>query len=219
MKTLLVVATLLEIKPLLERAQKKTFSNSLYTYCINGKEVDVVCTGVGMVATAFHLATVLATNKYQFVINAGIAGSFDKSLPLGAVVEVVEDQFSEMGADDNGNFMSLIDLNLMSSNEFPYQAGLLNNKQSGISLSYPKVKGITVNTVHGSEQTIQKTIIRCSPQVESMEGAAFFYACKSAKTPCLQIRSISNYVERRNRASWNIPLAVNNLNTELLKLL
>ena len=81
------------------------------------------------------------------------------------------------------------------------------------------MKSITVNTVHGCEERISKTEARFHPQLESMEGAAFFYACKTAKVPCVQIRSISNYVERRNKTSWNIPLAIHNLNIEILKLL
>ena len=58
-----------------------------------------------------------------------------------------------------------------------------------------------------------------NPQIESMEGAAFFYACKIARIPCLQIRSISNYVERRNKASWDILLAIKTLNNEILNLI
>ena len=81
------------------------------------------------------------------------------------------------------------------------------------------MKSITVNKAHGSEERIAKTVDRFKPQVESMEGAAFFYACKIAKIPCLQIRAISNYVERRNKASWDISLAVQSLNTEILKLI
>ena len=52
-----------------------------------------------------------------------------------------------------------------------------------------------------------------------MEGAAFFYACLLAKIPFLEIRSISNYVEARNRETWNLPLAINNLNQILIEIL
>jgi futalosine hydrolase len=55
-----------------------------------------------------------------------------------------------------------------------------------------------------------------------MEGAAFFYACREAGVPCLQIRAVSNYVEKRNRDNWHIGLAIKNLNTfamDLLKML
>jgi futalosine hydrolase len=220
MKTLIVSETHLELKPLLEKSEKMNrIDDKLSTYQIDGYEFDLLCTGVGMVATAFHMGRVLAVNSYDKVINAGIAGSFEKNIPLGTVVEIVEDEFPEMGADDGEHFLSLLDLELIEADDFPYQSGVLTNEQNVWSLAYPKVKSITVNTVHGCEERIAKTEERFRPQVESMEGAAFFYACKTAKISCLQIRSISNYVERRNRASWNIPLAIHNLNTEILKLL
>ena len=220
MKTLIVSATHLELKPLLEKAEKiNRIDDKLSTYKLDDQEFDLLCTGVGMVATSFHMGRVLANNSYHKVMNAGIAGSFEKNIPLGTVVEIVEDQFPEMGADDGEHFLSLIDLELIKADDFPFQSGVLSNEQSSWNLTYPKVKSITVNTVHGCEERISKTEARFHPQLESMEGAAFFYACKTAKVPCVQIRSISNYVERRNKTSWNIPLAIHNLNIEILKLL
>ena len=52
-----------------------------------------------------------------------------------------------------------------------------------------------------------------------MEGASFFYSAMISETNCLQIRSVSNRVESRNRDNWDIPLAVKNLNTFALELL
>jgi futalosine hydrolase len=46
-----------------------------------------------------------------------------------------------------------------------------------------------------------------------MEGAAFFYACRQMNVHGMQIRAVSNYVEKRNREAWNIGLAIKNLNT------
>lgn len=220
MKILIVSATHLELKPLLEIAEKVCrIDDKFSTYTLQGIEFDLLCTGVGMVATSFHMGRVLALNSYSKVINVGIAGAFEKDISLGTVVEVVEDQFPEMGADDGEHFLSLLDLDLIEADDFPFQSGVLSNEQGLWNLPYLKVKAITVNTAHGSEDRISKTEKRFVPQVESMEGAAFFYACKSAKVPCIQIRSISNYVERRNKASWNIPLAIKNLNAEILNLL
>jgi futalosine hydrolase len=73
------------------------------------------------------------------------------------------------------------------------------------------VSALTVNTAHGDEKSIEKIKTLFNPQVESMEGAAFFYACLFEGITCSQIRTISNKVEKRNRDSWDIPLAVKNL--------
>jgi futalosine hydrolase len=72
----------------------------------------------------------------------------------------------------------------------------------------PAVRGITVNTVHGHEPSIAAARERFAPQVESMEGAAFMYACLVSGVPFAQVRAVSNMVERRNRAAWKLPDAV-----------
>jgi len=82
-----------------------------------------------------------------------------------------------------------------------------------------KAKGITVNTIHASEEAIVKVKTLYNPLTESMEGAAFMYACMLQELKYIQIRSISNYVEKRNKASWNIPFAINNLNNTLIAIL
>jgi futalosine hydrolase len=81
------------------------------------------------------------------------------------------------------------------------------------------VNGITVNTVHGDEGSIAEVVARCKPAVESMEGAAFMYACLVAGIPFAQVRAVSNRVERRNRDAWNIAGAVQELGRVALHLL
>jgi futalosine hydrolase len=44
-----------------------------------------------------------------------------------------------------------------------------------------------------------------------MEGAAFMYACLIADVPFAQVRAVSNVVERRNRESWRLADAIDNL--------
>ena len=81
------------------------------------------------------------------------------------------------------------------------------------------VKGISVNKVNGNQQGIDKVVQKYHPDVESMEGAAFLYACLTESVPCLQIRSVSNYVEIWDKDTWNIPLAVENLNKTAMKII
>ena len=82
-----------------------------------------------------------------------------------------------------------------------------------------RVEGITVNTVHGEEESIKRVLSRVNPGVETMEGAAFFYVCKREGQACAQIRAISNYVEKRDKGSWEIELALKNLSTVTLDIL
>ena len=223
MKVLLVSATSLEIEPLCAGLRLvKKHEGHITSYTGKNVEMDVLLTGVGMVATAYWVGRAIASGSYDVAINAGICGSFDRQLPIGEVVNVVEDSFPEMGTEDGEYFLSLIDLDLLGRDEFPFTNGVLENK---VTYNHPmldllrKVKGITVNRVHGQAHSIGKLLETIQPDVETMEGAAFLYACQSIGLKCLQLRSVSNYVETRNRTAWNIPLAIRNLNQTLTELL
>lgn len=223
MKVLLVSATSPEIEPLLFglRFLKKQ-EGHITSYTGKNLETDVLLTGVGMVATAYWVGRALASNSYDVAINAGICGCFDRKIPIGEVVTVVEDSFPEMGAEDGEYFLSLIDLDLLGRDEFPFTNGILDNKEifnHPALASLRKVKGITVNKVHGQSHSIGQLLETMQPDIETMEGAAFLYACQSIGLRCLQLRSVSNYVETRNRTAWNIPLAIRNLNLTLSELL
>ena len=202
MRILIVSATSFELA-----AVKEAFSAS------NNHEIETLLTGVGMIATSFSLTHKLATEKFDLAINIGIAGAFDKTLELGEVVDVVRDQFSEELVEDGKELKTYQEIGLQKGSSIynsTFEISQLD-KLSTTPASFKKVEGITVNTVHGNEKSIKEVVKRLNPQIESMEGAAFFYVCNQMKVPALQIRAISNYVEKRNRDAWKIKLALNNL--------
>jgi futalosine hydrolase len=168
-----------------------------------------------MVATAAWCSRILvATASYDLALNVGVCGSFDRSLAPGAVVHVMSDRMPELGAEDDDRFLTIQDLRLLGNEEFPFQGGaLVNSKPPAIAAlrALPTVAGITVNTVHGREHSIAAIAERVNPQVESMEGAGFMFACLIHDVPFAQVRGVSNVVERRNRAAWRIREAVDNV--------
>lgn len=174
-------------------------------------EVDVLTTGVGMVATAAWCSRALQAGSYGLALNLGVCGSFDPAIPPGAVVHVVSDTLAELGAEDGDAFLTLEQLGLLDGDEFPFRSGRLVNDAppaNPVLAALPRVSGITVSTVHGDQRTIARVVERLHPQVESMEGAAFMYACLIHGVPFAQVRAVSNVVERRNRAAWKMPEAV-----------
>lgn len=199
MKILLVAATSAEIGLLTEHFNlpNKDF--------IQTPEFDILITGVGMTATAFALGRHLSA-KYNLVLNLGIAGCYDRNISLGTVLNVSTDEFAELGAEDKNGFIPIEELGFGKSRYSAFN-NLLNDSVSGLK----KVNGITVNKVHGIEENIAAVRERLNPVTESMEGAAVLYCCEKSAMPCLQIRSISNYVEARNRDNWQIGLAIKNL--------
>jgi len=81
------------------------------------------------------------------------------------------------------------------------------------------VRAITVNAATGSEKTRRMHLEKFNPDIETMEGATFFYICSQENIPFLALRAISNMVERRNKSNWKIPLALNNLSDKLIEVL
>ena len=215
MKILLVSATYLEIEPLLLQFQlEQEVNQKLKRYTYNKHEIDVLIPGVGMTCTAYWMGKTLATKLYDVAINLGLAGSFDDDLTIGDSVNIISDQISELGAEDGESFLSLIDMNLINDEDYVLNHGVMKNTiplVNPVIDSLKKVSAITVNTTHGAAISIQKIKELFKPQVESMEGAAFFYACLLEGITCTQIRTISNIVEIRNKDNWNIPLGVKNL--------
>ncbi|RZM28374.1 MAG: futalosine hydrolase [Pedobacter sp.] len=199
MKTLVVAATHAEIQGLFAHY------NLAEAPFVETAGFDILITGVGMTATAFALGRTLST-KYNLVLNLGIGGCFDRHIPLGQLVHVTSDTFAELGAEDKDTFLPIDELGFGKSiySSTPYPLAVPGNLKEG--------SGITVNTVHGNTGSIRRVEQRLHPLIESMEGAAVFYACEQLNIPAIQVRSISNYVEQRNREAWKIGLAIANLN-------
>lgn len=209
MEILVVAATTDEIELTIRAYESPAFKERL-----TGKNVHVLVTEVGMTATAFALGRELSNKHYDLAINAGIAGAFDRSLSIGEVVFIYMDCFSELGAEDGSAFIPLDELGLGKTSIRP-DVTMKSFQLPGLR----KARSITVNKVHGKSESISDTVRRLNPQTESMEGGAFFYSCNKSGIPCVQLRAVSNYVEQRNRAAWNIPLAIRNLNETLQQFL
>jgi futalosine hydrolase len=223
MKLLLIAATAAEIKPLLSYLGLKNIGEGVIQKKKIGKyNLSILVTGVGMTATAYNMGRAFATAKFDLAINAGIAGSFLKNIPLGSTVNITEELFADLGAEDDARFIDLFEIGLLNKNQPPFKNGSLKNTLSTTLVSIKKlkkVKGISVNKVHGNTKNILNIMKKYSPAIESMEGAAFHYACLKEKINYTEIRCVSNYVEKRDRSKWNIPLAVKNLNDFLIELL
>ena len=194
MRIVIVAATAAEIAPLASMLDRRT-------------DIHTLITGVGMVATAAQCAHALARAKYDFALNLGLCGSFDAAIAPAAVVHVTSDRLAELGAEDGDRFLPIEALKLPSD----HVVVNTNPPRNAALARLPAVSGITVNTVHGREATIAAVVERWRPQVESMEGAAFMYACRLAGVPYAQVRAVSNVVERRNRGAWKIKEAIDAL--------
>jgi futalosine hydrolase len=186
-------------------------------------EITPLITGVGSVATAWAMTKIFSSGlKADLAINIGIAGSYRDDLPVGDVVIPVNDCFADAGVESSSGFLTLAEAGLVDPDAFPFKSGRLfsNNRfVSGASRLFRPVNAITVNTSTGMQNNIKLISEKYHPDIETMEGAAFFYVCSRENIPFLALRAVSNRVEPRNRDKWNIPLAIKNLSEKLGELL
>lgn len=214
MNILLTAATSFEIQPASDFLASKQFSS-------NKKRVNVLITGVGSIATTYNLGRTIQSGKPDYILQAGLAGSFHNDLLPGSVVYVREELFGDLGAVEDKDFRDVFDLGLISHDEYPFTGRTLKNPNSGLADSYglTAVRSVTINEITTMKERIELLRNKYQPDIESMEGAACHYVCLREKIPFAQIRGISNYVGERNKENWNIRQAVNNLNKVVIELL
>ena len=195
---LVVVATKNEIVPFLEAFPFKQIEEDVVETTISQKNVSI-----------------LTNRTYELVINVGVCGAFNRSLKIGEVVEIISEQLTDLGAENGNSFISLFDMGLLNEDDTPFKNKKLNQSNNYL-FDCKKVNGITVNTCHGNNATIEQIMCQYSGvDVESMEGGAIFFVCLLERVKFIQLRAVSNYVEKRNVEAWNLPLAIKNVNSKL----
>src|ERR1044072_3627851 len=128
MRILVVTATEAEVAPLAASLDPVPGRSSrLKSYTHERHAVDILITGVGMVATATWCSGVFARERYDLVLNAGVCGSFRPALPPGSVVHVTTDHIADFGAEDGDAFLTVQELQLLPADEFPWTSGRLVN--------------------------------------------------------------------------------------------
>lgn len=220
MRILLCSATTFEIAPTVTWLRERADKTEANVLTFGQVKVEVIFTGVGLTATAFALGHRFGKDEVpQLAIQAGVGGAINRELALGSVVRISSEVFADLGAEDqDGTFMNLAAIGLPPGPPFN-EAGVLI-PESAAHLPFTSVPAISVNRVSGSAATIAaRKQLYPDAQVESMEGAAFFYACMQSGVEPLQLRAISNYVAPRNRDAWKMGEAIGKLNEELQKVL
>lgn len=227
---LLVAATDTELSPLRVRLDDDAAAHGHAP----GVAFRYLVTGVGPVATATALTEELLRHPVDLVFDIGLAGALDASLPLRHVALVTSETLGDLGAEDrDGRHLDLFTLGLLDRDAAPFSGGkLLGLPRAPIPTAHPHrarlerlvatlarhlpsadeyLAGTTVSRAHGSAAGIAAFRERNDAALESMEGAAVFYAALRQNTPCLQLRAVSNHVVPRDRDAWDVPGALDRL--------
>jgi futalosine hydrolase len=214
-KCLVIASTYREIEPFMKayREDMSKWDDRL--------EIDVLVTGVGLTATTYSLARQVFLKRPDLVIQAGIAGSFDKRIKPGSVHIVSDDCIGDEMVIDGRKLFTVFDLGLRKKDHPPYRNEWLKNphrevlKMTGLD----SVKAISVNQVNTDKKTIRILRKKYKASLESMEGAALHLVCLCENIPFLQIRAVSNVVGERRKEKWKLGKSVSVLNKTLFEML
>lgn len=210
MHILLTAATTFEIQPVTEYLKQSGLSHT----------VDTCITGIGMMATTWQLTRHIRQQRPDYILQAGIAGSFSPHFPPGRVVIVEREIVGDLGVEENGSFTDVFEMGLQAEGNDPATARWLINpyasnwEQQGL----PLVKGVTINEISTRPARIQYFQQNLSVTVESMEGAALHYVSLQEDIPFLQLRAVSNFVGVRDKQQWKIQEAISALNEQLINI-
>lgn len=212
-KILVAIATFEELKPFfISKGIENIAVGEVLSIPSGWFTADFLICGVGSVAMASNVSRYLAKSDVHFALNLGICGSYNGRLELGQLVQP-RSGIQLMEIEDNGNYSTVFESGITNCNQFPFQQGVLYNRSPQMigSKKIMEVASLSSDIVHGSLGSIQRISEKYKPDVESMEGAAFFYSCLMAGVPFAEFRAVSNFVEPRDKSKWKLALAIENL--------
>ena len=213
MNCLLIAATPVEISPFLESLRAGLEINA-------DIQTDVLITDIGLTASTYSLGRQVQIKRPDLVIQAGVGGCFDHSIPTGSVMAIKQEAIADQSVIELNALKTLFDLKLVPENQYPFSKGWLINRHDVLKkVKLKKVRGISVNEITTDKKKVKFYQEHFNPVVESMEGAALHYVCLMENIPFIQLRAVSNYIAERNKKNWNMKESISNLNTALIRLL
>jgi futalosine hydrolase len=178
-------------------------------------ELQVFDGGPGPVGAALSTASLLAqTPTYDLVISAGIAGGFRGRAEIGDIVLADQVIAADQGVMTDEGFSTLRDLGLPG--EGGYAVGSVEHRARLASGPYRLLAGdiLTLSCMTGTDARASELAARYPRAIaEAMEGYGVIEATRRSyertgrDIPFAEIRAVSNIIGRRDRSTWNIPLA------------
>jgi len=213
MYILLTAATNFEIQPAINFLAERD--------CLIGNnKIEVLITGIGTMSTTYWITKAIAERRPDYMIQAGVAGSFSDSYLPGSMVLISEEVTGDLGVEESNEFKDVFDMGLPQITT-PYTGKSLVNPdaESLKRFNLPLVKAVTINEITTRGARIKQLQQKYQPVVESMEGAAFHYIALIEKIPFVQLRAVSNLVGERDKSKWKMKDAIHLLNEKLIEIL
>ncbi|MBA4373264.1 MAG: futalosine hydrolase [Thermodesulfovibrio sp.] len=227
------------LKPLGGTGQRSRSSccPGFYAGRLFGCELLYVSSGMGKVNAAHATTLVINCHSPSLVINFGIGGAYPSSgLAVGDVAIATKEIYADEGVwlKEGLQTLETTDIPLVRTgrrryyNEFPLinrqtkkfvSLNLLASWEQDIGASIRTGPFATVSACTGTNKRAEEIEKRFGVICENMEGAAVAHICALYGISLIEVRGISNIVEERNRASWNIAGAAENCQDVVMELL
>lgn len=173
-------------------------------------------TGIGPVEAAVQVTAVLAraATPFQAVLNLGLAGAYPLDEGEGAslldLCLATGEVLGDLGVCSQDGIEPLRGDSFQVIDTFPLDPALPTRARALLADGpWPVRSGtfVTVSCVSGSRARGLLLARQHRALCENMEGAAVARACLQFNLPLLELRCISNLVEDRNLANWQIQKA------------
>ena len=167
MDILLIAATAKEIEPFFE----------YYRNTKKPQNIDILITGIGLTATTYRLLKQLQLKRPDIVIQAGVAGCFDRKIPLGTVVAVKKETIADQSVIELKKLKTLFDLQLIPHDQFPFKKGWLENNSEALKkMRIKKVNAISVNEITTSKQRVRfyEEAFQADDRINGRSGLALY---------------------------------------------
>lgn len=227
MRTIAVIAaTSLEVSDLIEAFGAQPYLGSLpwdiFIADTASTKIIFCISGIGTSNASAASALVAHFFTPDLLITTGCAGAYPGcGLAIGDIALALTEVFADEGVvtAEGWHPLDQIGIPLLKKNgrryfnEIPFSRqanarALQVAEQLGTTLTAGRF--LTVATCSGTIARGQELMIRFAGICENMEGAAVALVAARFGIECMEIRGISNFVENRDIARWNISQAAEN---------
>jgi futalosine hydrolase len=210
---------------------------SFYRGRIEGVEIVYSISGMGK-TNAAHASTVLIRDySPELVINFGAGGAYPCSgLAAGDIMVAEAEVYGDEGVLEADGFhgTEYMGIPVLRKgrkpyyNEFALDRRLAEAAVESAGSAFrggpdaPKIKSgkfVTLSTCTGTRKRAAELQKKWGAICENMEGAAVAHICAFYKIPLIEVRGVSNIVEDRDTAKWDLELASRNCCMAVLELL
>lgn len=200
---LVTAATEFELKPF-----EQSFGAS------GAHRMATLVTGVGPVEAAIRLTRYLSVKRRSFdaVINIGTAGAYIRENGAGmlSICLAESEVLGDLGVCLQDRVEPIQGEGLLLEDTFFLNPELCKAAITVLdqeNIPYRVGKFITVSCVTGTDERAAMLTAQYQGLCENMEGAAAARVCQEFSLPLLEMRCVSNMVEKRNTEKWQLKQA------------